>query len=140
MWISNACRDLLTDCEVVPNQKSDPPPVEQLSVRLGKECYKKVVTDSASIAEAIAAAGAEVEVEDIGRSLRRTKDERDLTGMREAARVADIGMVTAFAAISPGATCGDIIVEGTVAMLKAGAESVAMASAAGVGTYYLDSI
>jgi len=139
VWISNACRDLLTDCEVVPNEKGDPPPAEQLAVRLGIEGYKKVVTDSAGLAEAIAAAGAEVEVEDIGQALRRTKDERDLAGMREAARVADIGMTTAFAAILPGVTCCDIIAEGTAVMLKAGAESAAMAPAAGVGTYYLDS-
>ena len=25
MWISNACRDLLRECEVVPNQPGDPP-------------------------------------------------------------------------------------------------------------------
>ncbi len=59
--------------------------------------------------------------------------------MREAARVADLGMSTAFAVIRPGVTCGEVIAEGTSAMLKAGAESVAMAPAAGVGTYYLDS-
>ena len=115
VWISNACRDLLTDCEVVPNEKGGPSPAEQLAVRLGKEGYDKVVTDSAGLAETIAAAGTEVEVEDIGQALRRTKDERDLAGMREAARVADIGMITAFAAIRPGATCGDIIAEDTVA-------------------------
>jgi len=34
------------------------------------------------------------------------------TGLRKAARVADIGMITAFAAIRPGVTCGEAIAEG----------------------------
>ncbi|MBT5450580.1 MAG: aminopeptidase P family protein [Gemmatimonadetes bacterium] len=141
VWISNACRDMLENCEVVANEKGDPPPVAQLVERLAKVGYKKVLTDKPELAEAIrnGVAGTAVEVEDIARELRRTKDERDLAGMREAARVADLGMSTAFAAIRPGITCGEVIAEGTSKMLKAGAESVAMAPAAGVGTYYLDS-
>jgi Xaa-Pro aminopeptidase len=141
VWISNACRDLLDHCEVVPNEKGDPPPQVQLSEWLKKEAYRKIITDSAELAKAIGreVVGVEVEVENICQALRRTKDERDLVGMREAARVADLGMSTAFAAIRPGVTCGDVIAEGTAAMLRAGAESVAMAPAAGVGTYYLDS-
>ena len=47
VWISNACRDLLTNCEVVPNEEGDPPRAQQLAVRMGIESYKKVVTDSA---------------------------------------------------------------------------------------------
>lgn len=141
VWISNACRDMLENCEVVTNHKGDPQPVAQLVERLVKIGYKKIITDSAELAAAIAqgVSGTAVEVEDIGRELRRTKDKCDLAGMREAARVADLGMSTAFAAIRPGVTCGEVIAEGTAAMLKAGAESVAMAPAAGVGTYYLDS-
>ncbi len=141
IWISNACRDMLENCEVVANEKGDSPPVEQLIERLAKVGYKKIITDNAGLAEAIGkgVAGIAVEVDDIARALRRTKDERDLAGMREAARVADLGMSTAFAVIRPGVTCGEVIAEGTSAMLKAGAESVAMAPAAGVGTYYLDS-
>ena len=141
IWISNACRDMLENCEVVANEKGDSPPVEQLIERLAKVGYKKIITDNAGLAEAIGkgVAGTAVEVDDIARALRRTKDERDLAGMREAARVADLGMSTAFTVIRPGVTCGEVIAEGTSAMLKAGAESVAMAPAAGVGTYYLDS-
>jgi Xaa-Pro aminopeptidase len=141
VWISNACRDLLENCEVVANVKGDQPPVEQLLERLAKVGYKKIVTDSASLAEAIekGVPATAVELQDIGRQLRRRKDERDLAGLREAARVADLGMSTAFAAIRPGKTCGEVIAEGTAAMLRAGAESVAMAPAVGVGTYYLDS-
>ncbi|MBT4497556.1 MAG: aminopeptidase P family protein [Gemmatimonadetes bacterium] len=143
VWISNACRDMLENCEVVTNELGDPAPDEQLVARLKKEGYGKIVFDqmSGELAGMLAQEmpGTEVVVDDVVTVLRRTKDERDLAGMREAARVADLGMETAFAAIRPGVTCGKAIAEGTAAMLRAGAEQVSMAPASGVGTYYLDS-
>ncbi len=135
VWISNACRDLLPGCEVIPNDLGDPPPDEQLKALLQKVGCKKVVSDRLNPQ----VPGTQVMVEDIGAILRRRKDERDLAGMREAARVADLGMATAFKAIRPGVTALDAIAEGTAAMLRAGAESVSMAPAVGIGTYYLDS-
>ncbi|MBT4096847.1 MAG: aminopeptidase P family protein, partial [Gemmatimonadetes bacterium] len=143
-WISNACRDLLKDCEVVENHLSDPPPERQLANRLASMGPRRVLFDQLPepMANAIAAAAPSIElVEDdfVTTLLRRRKDEEDLTRMREAARIADLGMQTAFAQIQPGTTCAQAISAGTGAMLAAGAESVAMAPASGVGTYYLDS-
>ncbi|HJP29520.1 MAG TPA: Xaa-Pro peptidase family protein [Candidatus Latescibacteria bacterium] len=144
IWISNACRDLLDNCEVVVNDPGDPPPHQQLATRLSAMGLKKVLFDtlSADMIGAItskAAATECVENDFVTSQLRRTKDEHDIAGMREAARVADLGMQTAFGCIRPGVTCAEAIAEGTAAMLRAGAESVAMAPASGVGTYYLDS-
>lgn len=142
--ISNACRDLLHGCEVVANDPGDPAPHQQLATRLAATGVGKVLFDrlSADTVGAIKAKGVPTEcAEDdfVTRELRRTKDERDIAGMREAARVADLGMQTAFRCIRPGVTCAEAIAEGTAAMLRAGAESVAMAPASGEGTYYLDS-
>ncbi|MBT3341829.1 MAG: aminopeptidase P family protein [Gemmatimonadetes bacterium] len=144
VWISNACSDLLSHCEVVPNRLGDPPPEDQLAVRLAAMGPRRVVFDQLppKMADAIRAVAPDVElVEDdfLTTLLRRRKDEADLTAMREAARVADLGMQAAFAQIRPGATCGEAIAVGTAAMLAAGAESVAMAPASGQGTWYLDS-
>lgn len=141
VWISNACRDLLTGCEVVENALGDPSPEEQLVAYLKKASFKKIVLDQPALAADISrqVPGCEVVVEDIGTALRRKKDARDLAGMREAARIADLGMTAAFAAIRPGVTCLDVIAEGEYIMRKAGAEDVQMAPAVGVGTYYLDS-
>ncbi|MFT5090207.1 MAG: Xaa-Pro aminopeptidase [Candidatus Latescibacterota bacterium] len=141
VWISNACRDLLPGCEVVENALGDPPPAEQLLAYLQKADFKKIVLDQPGLAVAIGqqVPGCEVLVEDIGTQLRRKKDARDLEGMREAARIADLGMTAAFAAIRPGITCLDVIAEGEYTMLKAGAEDAKMAPAVGAGTYYLDS-
>lgn len=135
VWISNACRDLLPGCEVVPNELGDPPPEEQLAARLRQMGLRKVISDRLQPE----AGSTEVVVDDIAAGLRRCKDERDLAGMREAARVADLGMRTAFAAIRPGVTCSEAVAAGTAAMLRAGAEDASMAPASGVGTYYLDS-
>ena len=143
MWISNACRDLLENCEVVPNQKGDPPPEEQLAARLGQLQLDRVVCDQPNpgLARLLEKEGVDTEVvaDDIGMGIRRRKDELDLERMREAARVADLGMETAFRTIRPGVTCLDAIAEGTAAMLRAGAEDASMAPASGVGTWYLDS-
>lgn len=143
VWISNACRDLLTNCEVVPNELGDPSPDEQLVERLKRERFGKVVFDQASagLVEGLRreVPGTEVVVDDVATALRRTKDEGDLVGMREAARIADLGMRTAFAAIRPGVSCLEVIAEGVSAMLRAGAEYADMKPACGEGTYYLDS-
>lgn len=141
VWISNACRDLLPGCEVVENALGDPPPEEQLVDYLKKASFKRIVLDQPGLAAVIrrAVPSCEVLVEDIGTVLRRQKDARDLAGMREAARIADLGMTAAFAAIRPGITCLDVVAEGEYAMLKAGAEDAKMAPAVGEGTYYLDS-
>jgi Xaa-Pro aminopeptidase len=144
VWISNACRDLLAGCEVVPNDVGDPPPHEQLATRLGALGLKRVLFDSLSAdaltAVTAAAPGTACAEEDfVTTELRRHKDARDIAGMRQAAMVADLGMQTAFACLRPGGTCAEAIAEGTAAMLRAGAESVAMAPASGIGTYYLDS-
>ena len=97
----------------------------------------KVVVDQCSptLSEQMRVHASAIEAveDDVVTLLRRTKDERDLAGMREAARVADLGMQAAFACVRPGVTCGDVIAEGTAVMLRAGAESVAMAPASGAG-------
>jgi Xaa-Pro aminopeptidase len=136
VWISNACRDLLPGCEVVENALGDPPPAEQLLAYLQEADFKKIVLDQPGLAVAIGqqVPGCEVLVEDIGTQLRRKKDARDLEGMREAARIADLGMTAAFAGIRPGITCLDVIAEGEYTMLKAGAEDAKMAPAVGAGT------
>lgn len=141
VWISNACRDLLTECTVIENVLGDPSPEEQLCAYLQQAKFGKVIVDQQSLADALVGriGASEVCCEDIGTQLRRTKDARDLEGMREAARIADLGMTAAFAAIRPGLSCLDVIAEGEYAMLKAGAEDAQMAPAVGEGTFYLDS-
>ena len=145
MWISNACRDLLRECEVVPNQLGDPPPEAQLATSLKAMGPRKVIFDQLSGAAAelldreLGADATWVEEDFVGTVLRRTKDDRDVAGMRQAARVADLGLQTAFALIRPGVTCAEAVAAGTAAMLRAEAESASMAPASGVGTYYLDS-
>lgn len=144
VWISNACQDLLSHCEVVPGILSGPPPATQLAQRLAAMAPRRVLFDrlSAPMAAAIRQAAPQIDlVEDdfVTTLLRRRKDAADLVGLRRAAQVADLGMQTAFARIRPGATCAEAIAAGTAAMLAAGAESVAMAPASGAGTWYLDS-
>lgn len=141
VWISNACRDLLTSCEVVENALGDPPPEAQLLSYLQRAGWKRIVVDQQGLADSLQGhlGATEILVEDVGALLRRTKDAVDLAGMREAARIADLGMTAAFAAIRPGLNCLDVIAEGEYAMLKAGAEDAHMAPAVGEGTFYLDS-
>jgi len=143
VWISNACRDLLTGCEVVTNDLGDPPPEAQLVERLKAMSPGRVVFDqlSPAVLDLLARDTASTDAleDDVVTEVRRTKDARDLAGMREAARVADLGMQTAFRMVRPGVTCGEVIAAGTAAMLRDGAESAAMAPASGVGTQYLDS-
>jgi Xaa-Pro aminopeptidase len=140
-WISNACRDLLNRCNVIENRMGDRSPNKQLIDFLGSYNHKKIVVDEPSLGEEIKEAipNFKVIVKDIGGLLRRKKDEKDLVGLREAARVADLGITSAFAAIKPGVSCADIAAEGEYVMRKAGAEDVSMAPAVGQGTYYLDS-
>jgi Xaa-Pro aminopeptidase len=135
IWISNACRDLLANCEVIPCELGDPPPSEQLESYLKKAGLGKILSDQLKPQ----VSGTQVVVEDVGALIRRRKDERDLAFMREAARIADLGMSTAFRAARPGITTLEAIAEGTAAMLRAGAEYAAMNPAVGIGTYYLDS-
>lgn len=135
VWFSYACRDLLTNCEVVTCELGDPSPAEQLDAYLKKTGLKKVLSDQLDPQ----ISGTEVVVDDVGAVLRRTKDERDLARIREAARIADLGMSTAFRAVRPGLTTLEVTAEGTAAMLRAGAEYAVMNPAVGIGTYYLDS-
>ncbi|MEE3264001.1 MAG: Xaa-Pro peptidase family protein [Candidatus Latescibacterota bacterium] len=144
IWISNACRDLLHDCEVVENGLADPTAEEQLAHRLASMAPRRVLFDqlSDSLGQSIAKVAPSIElvVDDfVTTLLRRCKDEADLVGLKRAAQVADLGMQTAFANVRPGVSCADAIAVGTAAMLAAGAESVAMAPASGIGTGYLDS-
>jgi len=135
IWISNACRDMLPNCEVIPCDLGDPTPMEQLEAYLKKAGLKKLLSDQLQPQ----IPGTEIVVDDVGALLRRTKDERDLAFMREAARIADLGIRTAFRAVRPGLTTLEVTAEGTAAMLRAGAEYAVMNPAVGIGTYYLDS-
>jgi len=141
VWISNACRDLLTNCTVIENMPGDPPPEEQLLAYLRKVGLNRVIVDQPDLVSTLRGQieGCEVECKDLGTEIRRRKDARDLEHMREAARIADLGMTAAFAVIRPGLNCLDVIAEGEYAMLKAGAEDATMAPAVGEGTFYLDS-
>ncbi|MSS72022.1 MAG: aminopeptidase P family protein [Candidatus Latescibacteria bacterium] len=143
IWISNACRDLLPNGEVVTNQPGDPPAGVQLAARLKKMPLKKIAFDrlGPDLADLLnrETSGLQAVQDDIATEIRRTKDERDLKGMREAARVSDLGMLAAFRAIRPGVTNGDLAAEGAAAMLRAGAEHVIMHVMTGPGTFYLDS-
>lgn len=143
VWISNACRDLLTNCEVVTNRPGDPSAAAQLTARLKQMALKKIVFDQLSpdLTRRLnqEMAGTQVVAEDVATEIRRTKDERDLERMREAARVSDLGMLAAFRAFRPGVTNGDVAAEGVAAMLRAGAESASMHIMSGPGTFYLDS-
>ncbi len=135
IWTSNACRDMLPNCEVIPCELGDPSPTEQLDTYLKKAGLKKILSDELKPQ----IPGTEIAVDDVGALLRRTKDERDLAFMREAARISDLGMSTAFKTVRPGLTTLEVTAEGTAAMLRAGAEYAVMNPAVGIGTYYLDS-
>ena len=141
VWISNACRDLLTDCTVIENTLGDPRPEDQLLAYLRKAGLKRIIVDQPGLTEFLRGQidGCQIGCEDLGTEIRRNKDARDLEHMREAARIADLGMRAAFAAIRPGLSCLDVIAEGEYAMLKAGAEDATMSPAVGEGTFYLDS-
>lgn len=141
VWIFNACRDLLTDCTVIENTLGDPCPEDQLLAYLRKAGLKRIIVDQPGLTEFLRGQidGCQIECEDLGTEIRRKKDARDMEHMREAARIADLGMRAAFAAIRPGLSCLDVIAEGEYAMLKAGAEDATMSPAVGEGTFYLDS-
>ncbi len=143
IWMSNACRDLLTRCEVVTNQIGDPTPEAQLAERLTRMSLRKIAFDgldpdlkSLLDRELV---GTEIVENDVATEVRREKDYQDLQRMREAARVSDLGMLAAFRSIRPGVTNLDVTAEGVSAMLRAGAESASMAVVSGPGTFYLDS-
>jgi len=140
-WISNACRDLLTNCTVIEDRWIDKSPRSQLIDFLKGNKFKKIIVDEPLLGREIKNEISQsiVLVEDIGCLLRRKKDAVDLAGLRHAARIADLGVTAAFGVIKPGISCGDIAAEGEYVMRKAGAEDVSVAPAVGQGTYYLDS-
>lgn len=140
-WISNACRDLLTNCTVIEDRSIDRGPSRNLIDFLKENKFKKIIIDEPLLGREIKNAIPQsiALTEDIGCLLRRKKDEIDLAGLRHAARIADLGVKAAFGVVKPGISCGDIAAEGEYVMRKAGAEDVSMAPAVGQGTNYLDS-
>src|SRR5690606_13564062 len=83
-------------------------------------------------------AGLELTVDPLwGARLRRTKEPEEIALLREAARISDLGMVTAFAAARPGVPGREIAAASTAAMLSAGAEEASMQVAVGPATAYM---
>jgi Xaa-Pro aminopeptidase len=63
-----------------------------------------------------------VDATNVTRKVRRIKSEREIACVREAQRIADIGMQAAITQLAPGVTELDVYAEMTYAMAKAGGE------------------
>ncbi len=137
-----ACRDQLTQCEVIKTEVGDPNAQSQLASLIQKRGFKRLAFDHLTPA---AAAFLRTQLPDtvcveesrLGSELRRTKEPSELALMRVAAQISDLGMTAAFRAARPGATNRDIAAEAAAAMLKAGCEEVGMQVVSGPGVAYM---
>lgn len=137
-----ACRDQLTQCTVIKTEVGDPSAQEQLVATLQHRGYRRVAFDqlSPALMAMIQAAAPDVRCvaePKLGPTLRRTKEPGELLLLREAARISDLGMTTAFQVARPGATNREVAAEAAAVMLKAGCEEAGMQVVSGPGTAYM---
>jgi len=144
LWVSNACRDLLTRCEVITNELGDPPGHEQLVTYLKKSGIKKLAIDvlGADVLETLSKEVSTMtivsEAETI-RAMRRKRTPEEIEMLRKTAAIGDAGIDAAFSVVRPGMTPRDVEAEGVATMLKMGCERAVIAVVTGPSTQYLDS-
>jgi len=144
LWISNACRDLLTRCEVIANEVGDPPVEEQLMAYVQRSGIRKVAMDAlgGNVVEALQGevSGLTVASEgDAVRAMRRRRTPEEIEMIRKTAEIGDAGLDAAFRAVRPGVTARDVEAEGVATMLRLGCERALINVVTGPATYYLDS-
>jgi Xaa-Pro aminopeptidase len=137
-----ACRDRLPECEVAKTEVGSADVIDHLIRTLLDRGCRCVVCDALPVAlkAAVEHAAPSIELtEDTlwGARLRRTKEPREVTALREAARISDLGMAAAFAAARPGVSGRRIAAVAAAAMLDAGAEEAALQVAVGPATAYM---
>lgn len=137
-----ACRDQLTHCTVVKTEVGDPSAQEQLAATIKTRGWRRVAFDQlspalAAMLQAVAPDAVCVAEPKLGPTLRRTKEPGELALLREAARISDLGMLTAFQTARPGATNRDVAAAAAAVMLKAGCEEAGMQVVSGPGTAYM---
>jgi Xaa-Pro aminopeptidase len=137
-----ACRDQLTQCQVLKTEVGDPDALDLLVDMLRARDLRRVVCDRlpAGLAGQLAEASPRTRlVEDaaFGPRLRRTKEPAEVELLRRAAAISDLGMDAAFRTARPGATNRDIAAAAASAMLKAGCEEVGMQVVSGAGVAYM---
>lgn len=137
-----ACRDLLPGCELVKTEVGDPDVRDQLIAQVTRRGVRRLVTDSlpGDLIDRLKeqAPALEITVDPLwGAKLRRTKEPEEIELLRQAARISDLGMVTAFAAARPGVSGREIAAASTAAMLAAGAEEASLQVAVGPATAYM---
>ena len=137
-----ACRDHLPGYAIAPTEVGAPNATAFLGEHVARRGYRRLVMDPMARAAEDALRDAMPGVEIVfdanwGPRLRRTKDATDIARMREAARIADIGTVAAFAAARPGVSGREIAAASAAAMLAAGAEDASLQVAVGLATAYM---
>lgn len=97
------------------------------TVGVERRSYRPRPDVAAAVDEALARAGARViDATDIARAVRRRKSARELEVVREAQRVADVGLAAARQALAPGVTELEVYGEMIRAMAAAGGEVAAI--------------
>ncbi len=140
VWISNACRDFLTNEEVVTNEVGAPDVTDQFIERLKGMNLKRVAVDGGIGNLANAVPGTDfISEPSLGAELRRKKEPQEIELMRRVAAISDAGMLAAFNAIRPGVLNCEVAAEGVYKMLQMGCEDASMFVASGPDTMYLDS-
>ncbi|HXF61941.1 MAG TPA: Xaa-Pro peptidase family protein [Caldilineaceae bacterium] len=137
-----ACRDALTGCEIAKTEVGDPDVRARLVEALAARNIRRLVSDPLPpdlAAELQRSLPGLTLVEDRrwGAHLRRTKEPQELALLREAARIADLGMAAAFAAARPGVSGRAIAAEAAAVMLRAGCEEAGLQVAVGPATAYM---
>ncbi len=137
-----ACRDQLTNCEVVAAPLGGPAPIESLVTLLAGLGVRRVAFDQLSSAYATTLRQqlptvACAEESRLGPTLRRTKEPGELAILRTVAGFADLGIEAAFHAARPGATNRDVAAAATAAMLSAGCEEAGLQVVSGPGVAYM---
>jgi Xaa-Pro aminopeptidase len=141
---SNACRDKLTGCEVIPNDLGDSSPDAQLAAYLGKSGLRRLATDGLreeALGQIGAAAPALTLTDEAERlcDMRRRRTPEEITMLRKTAAIGDAGIDAAFAALRVGGTPREAEAAGVAVMLRAGCEAAMINVVTGPSTQYLDS-
>ena len=144
LWISNACRDLLTRCEVIPNEVGDPSVEEQVVAYVKRSGMRKVAMDAlgGNVMETLRREVPGVTVTSEGeamRAMRRKRTPEEIEMLRKTAEIGDAGLDAAFRVVRPGVTARDVEAEGVATMLRLGCERGLINVVSGPATYYLDS-
>jgi Xaa-Pro aminopeptidase len=137
-----ACRDQLTQCEVLATPVGGADAQSQLVAYIRRRGWRRIAFDQlapnlAALLQRELPGVSCLEEPRLGAELRRSKEPAELTLLREAARISDLGIAAAFCVARPGVTNRDIAAEASSVMLKAGCEEVGMQVVSGPGVAYM---